>query len=687
MKELKKNTADIMAFFKNRKLKLSASLLSLVLALSSLAVFTSLVKQNKADYVSYSLEKANDDYLTLNVSEGRLTEEELKQASDKMGIAVKGLVPSVEGGMSLLDSCQESKGYLYSIFDPINNLVSIDKLTDLPASYSLMAGDFPKATQSIMLTDFQYALFSLGGYEDRTAENGTALTPEALKDPSALLGQKLYFRNSDALTISGILNTGFNLEHFQPYFDYWKEAFDEKEPKAQTTEVHALGQELFEKKSYSYLNLGFVSSDVYSKFQKAKDVFSFKDPNMSILASSLPVAFSNSSYGAKILDESNKNKATFFDSKAVIKDNDVVLPFKDYIYFLYRNNILPQSLQVTLPKDCLYSATSDQTLTVVPLNFFQSLSGYGIRYVTDKYYQEAFDNNEFPKDKYIASYYTSKGTQTPENIPESEKKDIFALYAADIYNSIDAGGSIQVKVYEEGHQISLKLLSYYLSSYKDTYFKNREFICSYNSGSSSLKTSLNLAGLTLDSEIMMTENEGKILCANIYDYYTAFILPKGQETAEVKKAVDFCLASGNRNIHLANQTYEKAISVSEKLNVVKYVFLALFVGLSLCSFFLISSLLLDSAALDNENQQQESDRKDLEHKLIVETGMLFLTSLVLFIPLTYGLWALIAKLFVSSSLSLPWPGVISILLSLVLSVLIVFCSYLKAKHVIKVSAE
>lgn len=108
-------------------------------------------------------------------------------------------------------------------------LITPTSLNDLPSSFTIMAGDFPKNSNEVMITDFQYNVLKEYGYQLRkyndshSQETIESIEPDDIT-PEILLGKKFYINkdefDSDLVNpyICGIIDTHSNLNAAEEYF-------------------------------------------------------------------------------------------------------------------------------------------------------------------------------------------------------------------------------------------------------------------------------------------------------------------------------------------------------------------------------------------------------------------------------------------------------------------------------------
>lgn len=108
-------------------------------------------------------------------------------------------------------------------------LITPTSLNDLPSSFTIMAGDFPKNSNEVMITDYQYNVLKEYGYQLRkyndshSQETIESIEPDDIT-PEILLGKKFYINkdefDSDLVNpyICGIIDTHSNLNAAEEYF-------------------------------------------------------------------------------------------------------------------------------------------------------------------------------------------------------------------------------------------------------------------------------------------------------------------------------------------------------------------------------------------------------------------------------------------------------------------------------------
>lgn len=196
----------------------------------------------------------------------------------------------------------------------VTDLLSIDSMDDLPSSFSLLAGELPLGKNEIMITDYQFTLFDYFGYcyQNNYMGPDKERNPIYFSEPKDIIGLPLYaYLPSDSafdlpavdysLTISGVLDTGFDEQHFKDIYECGRmgEVVDsslrEEFMRKYCPEFQYLHDEFF-----SYSRTGYISPDVIDFYHERQCHY---DLNHETPYSSIIVPINNRSQAVELLDK------------------------------------------------------------------------------------------------------------------------------------------------------------------------------------------------------------------------------------------------------------------------------------------------------------------------------------------------------------------------------------------------
>lgn len=283
--------------------------------------YVSLVKSVKEHYIYDDMFGEKEETYWSSYNTG-ITNEQIKGIEETTGIKMAGVYSPINGDLDLsvyFDPEAEFTETDYNIYASyLNGFMEINekKLKDLECT--LLAGTLPDGGKDeIAVSEYVFESFKIGGYLTRdgylTDETYKAEKIEKYED---LIGKKLEF-DKKTYTVTGIVDTGFNLERYK--------SLSEKKPnqsRADQILEYAMLNEFWTERKYGISSVLMVGDGYVDKMTAGHpDVHSING-YVSLYGEDMDV------YTGRYilyLDEIDKDKITWVDGeKTVLKDKEVI---------------------------------------------------------------------------------------------------------------------------------------------------------------------------------------------------------------------------------------------------------------------------------------------------------------------------------------------------------------------------
>lgn len=640
----------------SKPFKLISSVLIAFISISLFGIFSSLESFDKNKAASKAILQNKEDYLSVQYRKTKsylMHDENLDYLNKNYGLNSNGVINHGRAIYFLTDSINVDqvslkKSYTnyinYFFKQTALNFFPISDLNILPSSYKLLSGTLPKDKNEVMITDYQYEFFKLFGYQYKRNNVIDSLSPEDIKDPESLIGKNIYGSTYKDLKISGILDTSFDLNLYQPFLNYLDyEAYDnDTAPENIKGLYHQLDHDL----DYSYINLLYINPDLGEEIKASNDYYQIKD------------GYDDFYFGKdQPLKEENKFTKIYNDKDEDIsllddkfEKDSLILPISTYMNSLNGNNLIDKTeKEFTIPKEYIYNETQDLKITDSPYDFFSTIEKYGIAYVADKTGVNDFNSQKFDTIKYTKDYYGSKNMSVPSSISDEDKKEIFSLFLKEnLYNYDYWIDEYTKTLRDEANSINNALLTYLLKTYKDTYFTNRslELRIKESFGSETFQSfNFNLAGLSLSGSKYISKEKAKEVCEDVDSFYSLAITPKPKDEKILARIVSLNFNLDDEETRKASPYFITADEITDvkdldnSLNITKYVILAFAIITALTGIAVLINY-LNYALAKNEDYLNTlrnfgATTKDLSMIALLDNSIMLLASFILSIPMFF----------------------------------------------------
>ncbi len=154
----------------------------------------------------------------------RLSETDLEKMQKEAGINMHGVYIPLNTDLTYLDQVDSEAKFSetdMNIYDTtFSGFAEMDDKIAADMGFKLIAGKMPDGNKNeIAVSNYVYEVFKIGKYTDgstsKDKDGNEIVNYETISTPSDLLG-KVLFLNDTKYTISGVIDTGFDLERYKP---------------------------------------------------------------------------------------------------------------------------------------------------------------------------------------------------------------------------------------------------------------------------------------------------------------------------------------------------------------------------------------------------------------------------------------------------------------------------------------
>ena len=582
-----------------------------------------------------------------------------------------------------------------SYFERINNdyrYASLDSMDQLPDHYRLLTGRLPENENEIRLTDFQTEGIAYAGKNSNF-------------DYDSLLGKRITLHYGDGpqvlpeLTITGILDTIYDGRDFAKFKDY---CIKEKDSVSSEKDIMEERERLIILKNESYINIFFVSKDVFNRLKRSNCFHSDAYNDYFTLNGTAALIDDQNLHGFEYLRDSNKKQIQLFSDAGYDATDFLSLSLPSYVEAVRETENLDRKLDIVIPKKFLEKgAAADFTYKGSAYDFFHDFIRLPIHTYSIDYYKDAVDGKKFDRQKAASHYYAKEKTEVPSIISETDQQKIYEYYLSEVFSRgyPDYESKEEVKSFTDIYSLGKERISYYRDYYKNSVFSQRKFSYHYSDivTGEAKSASFTLSGLTLidtNYQVRYPIRQQEILSKIYYDggsVYDNVITPNTGSNV-LRKLIEKQSGSylGHYRYQLINSSVWGASDAIAEKNFLMYWFFAfsiLFLSarIILEYFFLRKRMWLFSIDVPYQKARGTS-RKDIRKESILRLLFVFLPSFFFSIAFRYIdnriIKACIAKQYPAFLLLNPgYPEILILFfLSLLITTLVSLPSLLNRKQ-------
>lgn len=157
-----------------------------------------------------------------------------------------------------------------SFFTLPSGFIITDTINSFSDILEITMGNLPSNENEMVLTEYQLELFKTNGI--KTLNNGDITNTELNLNPEKIIGSQLDIGFSGypfEVTISGVLNTGFNMSEYKEYFDYRNHLIEETEENKEM--INEEREKYVYNYSHSLFSMHFMPSGLFEKLLQYKE--------------------------------------------------------------------------------------------------------------------------------------------------------------------------------------------------------------------------------------------------------------------------------------------------------------------------------------------------------------------------------------------------------------------------------
>lgn len=386
--------------------------------------------------------------------------------------------------------------------------------------------------------------------------------------------------------------------------------------------------------NYSYSNMLLVSDDYYDLLKDNLDIsYFFKDDVLKLYSNDSSIYLEN--------EKALLPKGYYYDNLVYLEGDELsassfAMSIDKYVNYLSSTNQLDESIEISLPKEFIFGASSDTLINEKPSAFLTNLDLYALNYIAAKNYKSYFDDNKFDINLYASKYFKEESYDL-DNLLEEDKVGIFKLYLETVLlnypkNSNDAS------LHKENQSYLVKLTDYLINTY-DELFSVRDFTIEFSDNSIVPLKLVALDSINKVNRFYFDETNSLKFLENPTNYYTALIALNKFNDEELNSLV-FSIEDQKmlvNNISIKEQDSLKSISESSfiKYLTIGIIFIVMFIALEFFTRFKVEKYFT--------TQDKESVLKASKDTLINILVSIILSSIIIVVSLlitnvNYGLF-------------------------------------------------